>query len=131
MNPDLGYFFKIYWFYFTKQNFLLIFSLIFMLTWWTIQKSGNFYNLSFFNLRVRFFLQFLVAILPLGSRSVEPHTFADPGPRSQNLADPTDPDPKLCSFLNLFKRWIFPWGGSVYLRNPRHDTFVTGLYYIG
>ena len=34
-----------------------------------------------------FFLQFLVDILPLGSGLVDP----DPG--SQNLVDPTDPDP--------------------------------------
>ena len=39
-------------------------------------------------------LQFLVDILPLGSGSVDPHNFADPDPGSQNLADPTDPDPK-------------------------------------
>ena len=45
-------------------------------------------------LRVKFvFLQFLVDILPLGSGSVDPHIFADPDPGSQNLADPTDPDP--------------------------------------
>ena len=25
---------------------------------------------------------------------MDPHTFADPDPGSQNLADPTDPDPK-------------------------------------
>ena len=45
-------------------------------------------------MRVNFFLQFLVDILPLGSGSVDPHIFADPDPGSQNLADPTDPDPK-------------------------------------
>ena len=45
-------------------------------------------------LRVKIFLQFLVDILPLGSGSVDPHIFADPDPGSQNLADPTDLDPK-------------------------------------
>jgi len=45
-----------------------------------------------------FFLQFLVDILSLGSGSVDPHIFADPDPGSQNLADPTDPDPKHCLF---------------------------------
>ena len=40
-----------------------------------------------------FFLQFLVYILPLGSGSVDPHIFADPDLESQNVADPTDPDP--------------------------------------
>ena len=39
-------------------------------------------------------MQFLVDILPLRSGSVDPHIFADPDPGSQNLADPTDPDPK-------------------------------------
>ena len=36
---------------------------------------------------------------------MDPHIFADPDPGSQNLADPTDPDPKHClkriQFLNL------------------------------
>ena len=41
----------------------------------------------------KLFLQFLVDILPLGSGSVDPHIFADPDPGSQNLTDPTDPDP--------------------------------------
>ena len=41
----------------------------------------------------KFFLQFLVDILPLGPGSVDPHIFADPDPGSQNLADPTNPDP--------------------------------------
>jgi len=36
----------------------------------------------------------LVDILPLGSESMDPYIFADPDPGSQNLADPTDPDPK-------------------------------------
>ena len=35
-----------------------------------------------------FFLQFWV-----GSGSVDPHIFAEPDPGSQNLADPTDPEP--------------------------------------
>ena len=41
-----------------------------------------------------FFWQVLVDSLPLGSGSVDPHIFVDPDPGSQNLADPTDPDPK-------------------------------------
>ena len=62
----------------------------------------KFYNLSFFSkvqgwvLGVKFFLQFLVDFLPLGSGSVDPHIFPDPDPGSQNLADPTDPDSKHC-----------------------------------
>ena len=42
----------------------------------------------------RFFFQFLVDILPLRSVSVDPYIFADPDPGSQNLADPTNSDPK-------------------------------------
>ena len=42
----------------------------------------------------KFLFQFLVDILPLGSG--DPHIFEDPDPGSQNLADPTDPDPKHC-----------------------------------
>ena len=40
-----------------------------------------------------FFYSF-IEILPLGSGSVDPHIFVDPDPGSQNVADPTDPDPK-------------------------------------
>ena len=47
-----------------------------------------------FRSRKGFFLQFLVDILPLGFGSVEPHIFAALDPGSQNLADPTAPDPK-------------------------------------
>ena len=31
--------------------------------------------------------------MPIGSGSVDSHIFADPDPRNQNVADPTDPDP--------------------------------------
>ena len=44
-----------------------------------------------------FCLQFLVdIILLLRSGSMDPHVFADSDPGSQNVADPTDPDPKHC-----------------------------------
>ena len=33
-------------------------------------------------------------ILTLGSGPVDPFIFTDPNPVSQNVADPTDPDPK-------------------------------------
>ena len=48
-----------------------------------------------------FFFQFLVNILPLDP---DPwiRIFADPDPGRQNLADPTDPDPK--HRFNLYKR---------------------------
>ena len=53
-------------------------------------------------LRVKFlFLHFLVDILPLGSGSVDSHIFVDPDPGTQNLADPTDLDPKHCKGQNI------------------------------
>ena len=60
---------------------------------------GHFCKIYRFNIFFRLFFilkLFLVDILPLGSG--DPHIFAvpDPDPESQNLADPTDPDPKQC-----------------------------------
>ena len=96
MNPDPGYFFKIYWII-TKQNFqtLSLFFLILMLRLWTNQKSGNFYNLHFYNfhffnsLELTFLFSIWLIFYPL-----DPHIVADPDPGSLNLADPTNPDPK-------------------------------------
>ena len=52
MDPDPGHFFKIYWTFLTNNNFqffvLFSFAYFYPITWWTIQKWGNFYNLSFF-----------------------------------------------------------------------------------
>ena len=47
----------------------------------------------------------MVVFLPLVSGSVDPHIFTDPNPDpgSQNLADPTDPDPKHCNACKLYK----------------------------
>ena len=64
-------------------NFLnYFFANFYAKTWWTIQKLGNFYNLSFFNSsdlgfdsRVNI-VQILVDILFLGSS--DSHIFADP-----------------------------------------------------
>ena len=71
----------IYWIFFNKAEFsycvLFFFAYFYAKTWWIIQKSGNFYNLSFFNSSYLGFEWIL-----------------DPDPESQNLADPTDPDPK-------------------------------------
>ena len=36
----------------------------------------------------------MIDILLLGSKSVDPHSLADQDPGSQNIADPTDSDPK-------------------------------------
>ena len=57
--------------------------------------SVRFTDLIFFSL-IFILKLFLVDILPLGSE--DPHIFSDPDPdpESQNLADPTDPDPKQC-----------------------------------
>jgi len=49
----------------------------------------------------------LVYILPLGSGFVDPHIFADSDPGSQNLVDPTDPDPKHCFFCMDHLRSVF------------------------
>ena len=54
-----------------------------------------------------FFLQFLVDIFSLESGSVDPHIFADPDPGSQNLADPTDPDPYPTHWKLLLKKCEF------------------------
>ena len=60
-----------------------------------IFKSSLFSIVQIWVLRVTFFfMQFLVNTLPLRSGSMDPHIFADPDPGTENLADPTDPDPK-------------------------------------
>ena len=76
-----------------------IFLLIFML-----KLNGPFRNQETFIISLfsivhiwvlsvkHWFLKIFVDILPLGSGCVDPHIFADPDPRSQNLADSTDPD---------------------------------------
>jgi len=51
----------------------------------------------------------LVDFLPLGSGSVDPHIFADPDPGSQNLADPTDPDPMHLNQSSNLKIFLFPF----------------------
>ena len=96
-EPDPGYFFELN--FFNKAEFSN-FSYFYAKTLWTIQKSGNCQNLSFFyssNLGFEskhFFLQFLVDILPLGAGSVDPNIFADLDPGSKNLAGQKNPDPK-------------------------------------
>ena len=55
-------------------------------------RNQEIFKISSFNSsEKKIFSQFLVDIFPLGSRSVDPHIFADPDPGSQNLADSTDP----------------------------------------
>jgi len=53
MDPDPGHFFKIYWIFLSKNNYqifcYIFFAYFYSKTWWTIQKWGNFYNLSFFS----------------------------------------------------------------------------------
>ena len=51
------------------------------------------------------FFEVFVDILHLGSGAVDSHIFADPDPGSQNLADPTDPDPKHC-FKSSYSLWV-------------------------
>ena len=87
MDPDPGYFFKIYWFHLTKKNFQfpIFFSLILMQNFIRHSEIKNFL-ISLFSIaqiwgwRVTiFFWQFMVDILPLGS--VDPHIFTDPDPK--------------------------------------------------
>ena len=54
------------------------------------------FYLSILDFEIKFFLQFLVDILPLGSGDTR--IFED-NPGSKNLADPTDPDPKHCKHV--------------------------------
>jgi len=47
-------------------------------------------------------------IFPLGSAgSVNPNIFAYPDSESQNVVDPTDPDPKHCQNYQIFKKMIY------------------------
>ena len=98
MDPDPGHFLTDLLNFLTKNNFqilyLFFFAYFYPKAWWTIQKWGNFYNLSFSKVLwvlgiKKFFLQLLGDILPL-----------DPDSWSQNLADPTDPDPKHCFIVS-------------------------------
>ena len=86
-DPDPGHFFRFTDFFIKIIfKFKVFFAYFYPETWWTIQKWGNFYNLSFFNSSdsgfrsKKFFLQFLFDILHLGSGSVDPHIFAGPDP---------------------------------------------------
>ena len=74
-----------------------------------------------------FFLQFFVDILPIGSGSVDPHIFADPDPGGQNLANPTDPDPKHClEFRNLYLMNDVTKDCSI-LDNPVESTYIAAF----
>ena len=63
-------------------------------------KYNNFFNSSdlSFESKIFFFFSFWLIFCPL-----DPHIFADPDPDpgSQNLSDPTDPDPKHCFYGDL------------------------------
>ena len=86
-DPDPGYFHKIYWiFFFNKAECSIFlsyfFRIFFLLKLNTIQKSGNFYNLSFFNssdlgFESNFFGSFLLIFCP------------------------SDPDPRIGIFLRI------------------------------
>ena len=102
MDPDPGYFFKIYWFHLTKKNFQFpIFFAYFNAKLHKAFRNQEFFNLSFFdssNLGLEsnnFFWQFMVDILPLGS--VDPHIFTDPDPK-HSLAPSI-----LTSFMNKIR----------------------------
>ena len=90
-DPDPCYFFKIYWGFLTKIFFVLFFSLIFMLKLDEPFRKQEIFIISLFSIvqiwveSKFFFCSFWLIFCPL-----------DPDPGSQNLADPTDPDPKHC-----------------------------------
>ena len=74
IDPNPGHSFKIYWIFFNKAEFWHFLSYFFAYfyaeTWWTIQKVGNFYNLTYsvqiWVLRLnQFFLQFWLIFYPL------------------------------------------------------------------
>ena len=54
--------------------------------------------INIFLRKINAVLHILKNKIVLGSGSVDPHFFADqdPDPKSQNNADPADPDPKHC-----------------------------------
>ena len=76
-------------FFLTRQNFQIfcpIFSLILMLKLNETFRNQEIFIISIvqiWGLRVNFFCSFLLIFCPL-----DPHIFADPDPRSQNLAGP-------------------------------------------
>ena len=79
----------------------------------------------------KFFKKFLFDILQLKSETMDPHLFADHDPGSQNLADPTDPNPShwfIClyasySWPNDWTKsaeilWVNPWvSGGLHMLN--------------
>ena len=50
---------------------------------------------------------------------MDPHIFADPDPGSQNLADPTDPDPK---------HWFFATQCYMLTCNMERENFKLSLF---
>ena len=63
------------------------------------KKILNFLTKQIFKFCFIFFAYFYTSSdLGFESKSVDPHIFADPDPGSQNLADPTDPNPKHCFY---------------------------------
>ena len=83
-------------FFLTKQNFQIIFACLNCMNHSETRKflKPLLFNSSDLVLSKFVVVAFLVHILPLRCGSVDPHILADPDPGSQNLADPTDPDPK-------------------------------------
>ena len=82
--------------FFIRRRIFKLFFVIFMLKLDEPFRDEDILdNLSFFKRSDLGFEseRFLFDILPTGSEAVDPHIFADPDPRSQNVADPTDPDP--------------------------------------
>ena len=98
-NNGSGFGSRSFLYFFNKKLFSKIFSHIFILKLdEPFRNEEIFSKVQIWILGVKFFFsQFLVDILALGSGSVDPHIFVDPDPGRQNLADPTETDPKHCS----------------------------------
>ena len=114
IDPDPGHFLKDLLNFLRKQTY----QIFIFIYGWTIQKSGNFYNLSFFNSSdlgiksKKVFFQFLVDILIRGSAYFLRIRIL----KAKILAAPTDLDPEHCWKFDLFSTC----GGNAVLRIRIH-----------
>ena len=103
MDPDQGH--KHFLISLTKEEFKILFHFFRFFfhanTLYTLKRFVIISLLSAVTFGLIFFCRFL--ILTLRSGSEDPHNFADPDPESKNVADPTDPDPKLYLRFIIYK----------------------------
>ena len=107
------YFFKIYLFFLRSRIFKFVLFFFAYVYAKTIQKSGNFYDLSFLNSsdlgfeNKYFFCSFWLIFCPLNP---DPHIFGDP--ESQNLAE------NILSTYNIFSVSIYQRGCKLFSSDP-------------